>query len=213
MSHSITLFCLHRKLKDQKVLQKCLCTALQIRKDPSQSEISVLKNQGYVLTLDYLLKMLSVHERQQCGMPVVISGETGVGKTFLLETLSKLYNHSYQQSLSLWREHLLDYMKQLLPSLITSPDEVSDIVFSTWNTKESFEVMLSSLSSPVKEKFLEIVLQWFHRMQTEHDFIRVFPLIEFLNASREIPQLFDAEVKKIFHVTCFHDTLYSILRE
>ena len=190
----VVLFYLYRELKEQKTLQDCLCTALQIRNDSSQSGLSVLQNQGYVLTLDYLLKMLSVHERQQCGMPVIISGETGVGKTFLLETLSKLYNHSYQQRLSLWREYLMEYMKQQLHSLISSPDEVCTIVYSTWKTAEQFEDMLSSLIDAVKQTFLKRVLTWFHKMQKENNISDVFPLIQFLPFSRKIPQFYDAEV-------------------
>ena len=189
----VVLFYLYRELKEQKTLQDCLCTALQIRNDSSQSGLSVLQNQGYVLTLDYLLKMLSVHERQQCGMPVIISGETGVGKTFLLETLSKLYNHSYQQSLSLWREHLIEYMKQQLRSLISSPGDCT-IVYSSWKTAEEFEDMLSSLCDAVKQNFLEKVFSWFRKMQKERNISNVFPLIQFLPASREIPQLFNTEV-------------------
>ena len=188
---TVVLFYLYRELKEQKTLQDCLCTALRIHNDSSQSGLSVLQNQGYVLTLDYLLKMLSVHERQQCGMPVIISGETGVGKTFLLETLSKLYNHSYQQSLSLWREYLMEYMKQQLRSLIASPDKVC----TTWKTAEQFEDMLSSSSDAGKQTFLERVLSWFHKMQKERNISNVFPLIQFLPISREIPGLFDAEVK------------------
>ena len=182
---TVVLFYLYRELKEQKTLQECLCTALQIHNDSSQSGLSVLQNQGYVLTLDYLLKMLSVHERQQCGMPVIISGETGVGKTFLLETLSKLYNHSYQQSLSLWREYLMEYMKQ----------QLCTIVCSNWKTAEQFEEMLSSLLDAVKQTFLERVLSWFHKMQKERNISNVFPLIQFLPVSREIPQVFDAEVR------------------
>lgn len=38
--------------------------------------------------------MLNIHERLKCGMPVIIEGETGVGKTALIEMLSKLWNES-----------------------------------------------------------------------------------------------------------------------
>ena len=38
--------------------------------------------------------MLNIHERRQCGIPVIIEGETGVGKTALIEMLSKLWNHA-----------------------------------------------------------------------------------------------------------------------
>ena len=38
--------------------------------------------------------MLNIHERRECGVPVIIKGETGVGKTALINMLSKLWNHS-----------------------------------------------------------------------------------------------------------------------
>ena len=37
-------------------------------------------------------------------MPVIIEGETGVGKTFLLEMLSSLWNDSWNQQLKNQRE-------------------------------------------------------------------------------------------------------------
>ena len=37
--------------------------------------------------------MLNIHERRECGIPVIIEGETGVGKTALINMLSKLWNH------------------------------------------------------------------------------------------------------------------------
>ena len=61
---------------------------------------AVLTQSKYVLTLDYAVKMINIHERKLCGLPVVIQGETGVGKTCLLETLSKLWNLSSVESLS-----------------------------------------------------------------------------------------------------------------
>ena len=38
--------------------------------------------------------MLNIHERRECGVPVIIQGETGVGKTALINMLSKLWNHA-----------------------------------------------------------------------------------------------------------------------
>ena len=40
------------------------------------------------------MQMLNIHERRQCGIPVIIEGETGVGKTALINMLSKLWNHA-----------------------------------------------------------------------------------------------------------------------
>ena len=64
--------------------------------------LTVVDDSAYVLTLDYTIKMLNIHERYMCGVPVIIEGETGVGKTALVEMLSRLWN----QSLLLeWKRH------------------------------------------------------------------------------------------------------------
>ena len=60
-----------------------------------QERLPLIDESGYVLTLDYTIKMLSIHERRECQMPVIIEGETGVGKTALVEMLSKLWNYSW----------------------------------------------------------------------------------------------------------------------
>ena len=52
--------------------------------------------------------------RYQCGVPVIIEGETGVGKTALVEMLSKLWNQSL---LVLWKRQcsrLLDLIRRKL---------------------------------------------------------------------------------------------------
>ena len=46
-------------------------------------------------------QMLNIHERRQCGIPVIIEGETGVGKTALINMLSKLWNHALTDE---WRK-------------------------------------------------------------------------------------------------------------
>ena len=62
--------------------------ALKIKRD-SDGLVPVLKDRGYVLTKDYLLKMIGIHERMQCGVPVIISGETGVGKTAIISEAAR----------------------------------------------------------------------------------------------------------------------------
>ncbi len=88
-------------MREKQKLESYLYNALKIPADNRD----ILKKAGYVLTLDYLQKILSVHERLKSGMPVIISGETGVGKTFLFETMSKLYNGAYIESFEIWREN------------------------------------------------------------------------------------------------------------
>ena len=44
----------------------------------------------YVLTIDNLKKMLAIHMRFRCNIPVIIMGETGCGKTRLISFMCKI---------------------------------------------------------------------------------------------------------------------------
>ena len=58
----------------------------------SHSVHKILQNRRFVLTEDICYKMLLIHQRKCACVPVIIEGETGVGKTYLLETYSVLLN-------------------------------------------------------------------------------------------------------------------------
>ena len=77
-----------------------------------------MDDSAYVLTLDYAIKMLNIHERYQCGVPVVIEGETGVGKTALVEMLSRLWNQSLFLEWKRNQEKVLDVFRHKLNSII-----------------------------------------------------------------------------------------------
>lgn len=53
------------------------------------------------------LQMLEIHERFNCGIPVILEGETGVGKTALVEMLSVLWNESLLGEWRLLRDRVL----------------------------------------------------------------------------------------------------------
>ena len=52
----------------------------------------LLKSWNFVLTADVAYKMVLLHHRLKAGIPVIIEGETGVGKTYLLEMYTELLN-------------------------------------------------------------------------------------------------------------------------
>lgn len=54
--------------------------------------------------------MLSIHERHECGIPVIIEGETGVGKTALISMLSKLWNHALINELKKVKERMIEML-------------------------------------------------------------------------------------------------------
>lgn len=82
---------------------------------PEKKRLKAIDDKNYVLTLDYTLKMLNIHERRECGIPVIIEGETGVGKTALLEMLSQLWNHSWINQWERQKSNMLldDVIKKL----------------------------------------------------------------------------------------------------
>lgn len=61
--------------------------------------------------------MLNIHERYRCGMPVIIEGETGVGKTALLEMLSKLWNESLFIEWKVQLSRIFDFCKKNFPDI------------------------------------------------------------------------------------------------
>ncbi|XP_058262166.1 E3 ubiquitin-protein ligase rnf213-alpha-like isoform X3 [Hemibagrus wyckioides] len=60
-----------------------LCSVLGVKwaLDPDET---------YQLTMDNILKMMAIHMRFRCGIPVIIMGETGCGKTRLIKFMCEL---------------------------------------------------------------------------------------------------------------------------
>ena len=54
--------------------------------------------------------MLSIHERRECGIPVIVEGETGVGKTALISMLSKLWNHALSDELRTLKDKIREIL-------------------------------------------------------------------------------------------------------
>lgn len=78
---------------------KALCRVFGVkyREDPDPS---------YQLTLDNTMKMLAIHLRFQCGIPVIIMGETGCGKTKLVQFMCNLQKEGREiQNMMVVRVH------------------------------------------------------------------------------------------------------------
>ena len=107
------LFPLFRELYSRERLDSFLSRALDIPLDENH-RLTAIDDSAYVLTLDFAIKMLNIHERAECQIPVIIEGETGVGKTALVEMLSKLWNYSLIKSWNVQKERLLEYITRKL---------------------------------------------------------------------------------------------------
>ena len=105
----LRLFLLHfSELYRREFLDKCISRALNIPLEGGR--LTAIDEENYVLTLDFTIKMLQIHERYECGEPVIIEGETGVGKTALIQMLSKLWNVSLAMELKRLKGRLLEFL-------------------------------------------------------------------------------------------------------
>ena len=98
-------------MHSREQLDDYLSCALTVPLD-NNGRLSIIDESAYVLTLDYTLKMLNIHERCECGMPVIIEGGTGVGKTALVEVLSKLWNCAHMAYWHKTRDNILEFMQK-----------------------------------------------------------------------------------------------------
>jgi hypothetical protein len=115
------------EIHTRKFLDRYLAAALNVPLDPDTKRIKLIDDKGYVLTLDYFLKMLEIHERMESGIPVIIEGETGVGKTALLEMLSLLWNASLMDEHRKFLERFSDELREISEKYSRSiPEERTD---------------------------------------------------------------------------------------
>ena len=87
-------------LKQRSILDRFLSQALQVplvASEDGSMKLQCIDDNSFILTLDFTMKILSIHERIACKIPCIIEGETGVSKTALTKMYSILMN-SYLHS-------------------------------------------------------------------------------------------------------------------
>ena len=157
--HDSSLLPTPSELYSREQLDSYISRALNVPLDKS-GRLSPVDDSAYVLTLDFAIKMLNIHERAECRVPVIIEGETGVGKTALVEMLSKLWNYSLVKSWTLKKGRLLEYinkrlqgrMLRLLSCMRTERLTSQSVVYSAFilpqlaykNHKQHYKTLLSA---------------------------------------------------------------------
>ncbi|CAF1093606.1 unnamed protein product [Adineta steineri] len=68
---------------------ECLAWLIDIKYDIFET---IMKETKFILTENFAYKLFHIHERKLTKLPLIIEGETGVGKTFLLKFYSSLLN-------------------------------------------------------------------------------------------------------------------------
>lgn len=123
--HQLAIVNVYRDFYSRMKLDEYLSRALDV--DLEDGRLTAIDDSAYVLTLDYAIKMLDIHERFKCGVPVIIEGETGVGKTALVEMLSRLWNQSLLLEWRKQRSRLLDFIDNKLRASGSDDYEVGPV--------------------------------------------------------------------------------------
>ena len=100
-------------LRKRETLDLYLSQALNIplnEDEMGRKRLQCIDDNKFVLTLDFCLKLLSIHERVFCGVPCIMEGETGVSKTALTKMYSILINSQQRSAASESTEKVLDSM-------------------------------------------------------------------------------------------------------
>jgi len=164
----------------------------------TNGRLTPIDEQNYVLTLDFTLKMLNIHERYECGVPAIVEGETGVGKTALIEMLSKLWNHSWVTQWEIGIHRILDVIKRKLGdnSMDTVKVESRELCMNTVYAISIGEVSEKGLDAiaqlphgPGDEKFYMVLNEFLLKLEGDP----IFSMLELkLNPGETLANLFKA---------------------
>ena len=196
--HVYNLYCIiltNRQLHQCDTLHKILARGLGVSCNPKTGHIDLLEDMQYVMTLDYAVKMLTIHERRLCGIPVVIKGETGVGKTFLLETLSALWNHALLTMLEHERDGLKDNLKRdlndylLHSTAVPDKEQSKDVMEALESISGEKEISMSTITFIFEKKAFcrndKFLYQKYLRMLLLHKTDPIFSILKLPDCVRQ----------------------------
>lgn len=209
-------------LEDRATLDRFLAQALDIplqKRDDDTSFLSCVDEYGFILTLDFTMKLLSIHERIACSIPCIIEGETGVSKSALTKMYSFLRNSSIQSKLA---TETSAHLGELVQTLRESGIPVSD----TADYSEAICFALDEHGDDVAGMVLEHLEEQIHSRSpifaapTEEDrskplsqVKRAFATLKFFESSK-LEQLFfdvnvDSSLTEKDFVTIFRDISHT----
>ncbi|CAF4504199.1 unnamed protein product [Rotaria sp. Silwood2] len=151
---------------------KCLSWLIDIPYDTFET---IMNETKFILTENFAYKLFHVHERKLTRLPLIIEGETGVGKTFLLKFYSLLLNSNeiynkihnniiprIHERISLWLlkyiiKDILENEPNLLNQFLQRIESKLDDIENTNDIEEENEDLFQEENQPINyELLLEI---------------------------------------------------------
>jgi chromosomal replication initiation ATPase DnaA len=71
--------------EDRFIEEMCNCLGISDKDKIIQNTRNFSQGQGYSVNIDNFFKILLINQKLETGLPVILMGETGCGKTYLLE--------------------------------------------------------------------------------------------------------------------------------
>ena len=121
---------------------------IEEERDGKKSLLSILQNkiQNYIITNDNFKKMVLLYSRIKANIPLILIGETGCGKTLLIEKLNQLLNNG-ENTVRVINLHpgitdniLYNDVKKIVEEAKTIKKEIW-ILFDEINTSQSFALL------------------------------------------------------------------------
>jgi len=135
----------------------------------SERMVSILqRSSGYILTPDFALKLFILNQRRKAGIPTLLSGDTGVGKTEILRVLMEILNSG--------NSAIPDFFFELKSALI------GDILLE-------FEDLLERYGHFVQKIGERIILKGYDESANKKDFLKKILEEIFLVAGQDAPRL------------------------
>jgi hypothetical protein len=130
------------------LLARALEVPMQTHADGSRT-LECIDDNGFILTLDFTMKLLNIHERVACGVPCLIEGETGVSKTALTKMYAILRNSSLTEKARALTARNLEEIEQQLQGegffLADGPTAMERLRLAITESSEGFTLRVSEL--------------------------------------------------------------------
>ena len=151
------------ELEERQTLDRYLSQAMGLtmqKRDDGKTFLEAIDKNNFVLTLDFTMKLLNIHERIECRIPCIMEGETGVSKTALTRMFSILRNSALQERADLQTLTSLERVASHLGLNESNKDSISASIYSIMkegssNTISSDVDVARQVESLIKDECLK----------------------------------------------------------
>ena len=177
----------NREINKRDTLDRYLSQALKVPLNES-GRLGCIDKHKFVLTLDFTVKLICIHERIACGKPCVLEGETGVSKTALTKMYSLLINDSIMADADVSTRNRLLNVESLMIRENTL-DAVSTVVDVVQRLQLAIEASRTTMgqTSASSRRLIEILLD---ECRKRESFYEEPPYLSYQNNSIDSAMLF-----------------------